>query len=318
MTRNLNRRALLATGAMAGVGAAWTGMSESWSARFLRARMAEIGQDVAPPPHTPTPAAWNDNAVTLAWLGHATVLVNFYGLRLITDPVLFTRIGVDLGIGSLGPQRLVRCALAPDALPEIDLVLVSHAHFDHLDTPSLAAIRGRPSAVMAVGTSDLLPRRGYAGVHELRWNETVTVETPRGEVVVRALEVKHWGARLGRDTHRGYNGWVLEREGRRLLIGGDTANTAVFGDHRRFGPFEAAVMPIGAYNPWISNHCTPEQAVAMADAAGARLFVPVHHQSFSLSREPVREPIERAEQMLHAEQGRLGLREIGETLVVTT
>ena len=116
MTRNLNRRALLATGAMAGVGAAWTSLSDSWSARFLRARMAEFGQDVAPPPHTPTPAAWNDNAVTLAWLGHATVLVNFYGLRLITDPVLFTRIGVDLGIGSLGPQRLVplrgrgRCA----------------------------------------------------------------------------------------------------------------------------------------------------------------------------------------------------------------
>ena len=77
-------------------------------------------------------------------------------------------------------------------------------------------------------------------------------------------------------------------------------------------------MPIGAYNPWISNHCTPEQAVAMADAAGARLFVPVHHQSFSLSREPVREPIERAERMLHAEQGRLGLREIGETVVVTS
>ena len=101
------------------------------------------------------------------------MLVNFYGLRLITDPVLFTRIGVDLGIGSLGPQRLVRCALAPDALPDIDLVLVSHAHFDHLDTPSLAAIRGRPAAVMAVGTSDLLPRRGYAGVHELRWNETI-------------------------------------------------------------------------------------------------------------------------------------------------
>jgi L-ascorbate metabolism protein UlaG (beta-lactamase superfamily) len=316
MTRNLNRRALLATGAMAGVGAAWTSMSESWSARFLRARMAEFGQDVAPPPHTPTPAAWNDNAVTLAWLGHATVLVNFYGLRLITDPVLFTRIGVDLGIGSLGPQRLVRCALAPDALPEVDLVLVSHAHFDHLDTPSLAAVRGRPAAVMAIGTSDLLPRRGYAGVHELRWNETVTVQTPRGEVVVRALEVKHWGARLGRDTHRGYTGWVLEREGRRLLIGGDTANTAVFRDHRRFGPFEAAVMPIGAYDPWISNHCTPEQAVTMADAAGARLFLPVHHQSFNLSREPVRDPIERAERMLLAERGRLGWREIGETVVL--
>jgi L-ascorbate metabolism protein UlaG (beta-lactamase superfamily) len=144
----------------------------------------------------------------------------------------------------------------------------------------------------------------------------VTLTTPHGDVVVRAIEVKHWGARIRRDTHRGYTGWVVEREGRRLLIGGDTASTSTFRDHRRFGPFEAAIMPIGAYDPWIANHCTPEQAVAMADAAGARLFAPVHHQSFALSREPVTEPIERTQQMLRAERGRLAWREIGETLVI--
>jgi L-ascorbate metabolism protein UlaG (beta-lactamase superfamily) len=316
MTRNFSRRAVLASGALASVGAAWTGLSESWSARFLRARMAEFGQDVPAAPHTPVPARWDDAAITVAWLGHATVLIDFFGLRVLTDPVLFTRIGVDLGIGSLGPQRLVSCALAADALPEIDLVLVSHAHFDHLDTPSLAAVRGRPVAVMAASTSDLLPRRAYSAVHELRWNEAITVKTARGEARIRAIEVKHWGARITRDTYRGYTGWILEREGRRLLIGGDTANTAAFGDLRAHGPFDAAVMPIGAYDPWIANHCTPEQAVAMADAAGARLFLPVHHQSFNLSREPVRAPIERAEQMLRSEQGRLGWREIGETVVV--
>ena len=314
----INRRGLLATGVLASAGAVWTSVSDSWSARFLRARVAEIGHDAPAAPHTPTPATWHDNAVTLAWLGHATVLINFYGLRILTDPVLFNRIGVDLGIGSLGPLRLVQCALRPEAVPDIDLVLVSHAHFDHLDTPSLAVVRGRPVAVMAAATSDLLPRRAYAAVHELRWNESTTVTTPRGSALVRAIEVKHWGARLQRDTHRGYTGWVVEREGKRLLIGGDTAVTATFRDHRRFGPFEAAVMPIGAYDPWISNHCTPEQAVAMADAAGARLFVPVHHQSFSLSREPVHEPIARAERMLEAERGRLGLREVGETLVVVS
>ena len=313
---SFNRRGLLATGVLAGAGAAWTSLSDSWSARFLRARLAEVGQDVPRALHTPTPATWHDNAITLAWLGHATVLINFYGLRILTDPVLFNRIGVDLGIGSLGPQRLVQCALHPDALPDIDLVLVSHAHFDHLDTPSLAAVRGRPVAVMATATSDLLPRRAFAGVHELRWNESITVTTSRGTVAIRALEVKHWGARIQRDTHRGYTGWVVEREGKRLLIGGDTASTAAFRDHRRFGPFEAAVMPIGAYDPWIANHCTPEQAVAMADAAGACLFVPVHHRTFTLSREPVDEPIARASQMLEAERGRLGWRDIGETLVV--
>jgi len=316
MGHRINRRALLASGAVAGAGAIWTSMSSSWSARFLRDRMAEWGRDVPPAPHTPAPGSWDDNAVTLAWLGHATVLVNFYGLRIITDPVLFDRIGVDLGIGSLGPLRLVRCALQPDELPEVDLVLVSHAHFDHLDTPSLSAIRGTPAAVMAAGTSDLLPRRFYSSVHELRWDESIRVATTRGDALVRAIQVRHWGARIRRDTHRGYTGWVIEREGRRLLIGGDTASTDAFRAHRRYGPFEAAVMPIGAYDPWINNHCTPEQAVAMADAAGARLFVPVHHQSFRLSREPFAEPIERTEQMLLAERDRLGLREIGQTLRV--
>lgn len=316
MNRHLSRRTILASGALAGAGAAWTSLSSSWSARFLRDRMAEWGRDLPPAPHMPAPASWSDNAITLAWLGHATVLINFYGVRIITDPVLYPRIGVDLVLGSLGPLRLVSSALAPDDLPDIDLVLVSHAHFDHLDTPSLAAIRGTPVAVMSAGTSDLLPRRYYRSAEELRWNDSTKVTTPRGEVLVRSIEVKHWGARIQRDTWRGYGGFIVEREGRRLLIGGDTAECGAFRDHHRFGPFDVAVMPIGAYNPWIRNHCTPEQAVAMADAAGARLFAPVHHKSFALSREPVTEPIERAEQMLSAERDRLGWREIGETLVM--
>ena len=313
----LNRRTFMATGAAAGVGGmAWVGTSSSWGARFLRQRFDEIGRDLPPAPHKPTPASWPDNSVTLAWLGHATVLINVYGVRILTDPVLHPRIGVDLGLGTLGPMRLVRCALAPDELPDVDLVLVSHAHFDHLDTPSLGAIRGKPAAVMAADISDLLPRRRYSSVRELRWNEAATVTTPRGDVLVRAIEVKHWGARIRRDTWRGYTGWVLEREGARILIGGDTAVTPAFTAHRHFGPFDAAVMPIGAYDPWIYNHCTPEQAVAMANAAGARLIVPVHHQSFRLSNEPFTEPIERIQEALAREPDRLALREIGETAVI--
>lgn len=304
---------------MAGVGGgAWLGMSASWPARFIRDRFNEVGRDIPGAPLTPTPATWSDNAVTLAWLGHATVLVNFFGVRILTDPTLFDRIGVDLGVGSLGPLRLVRCALTAEALPDVDLVLVSHAHFDHLDTPSLAAVRGRPAAVMGPGTSDLLPRRYYSSVRELRWNTAANVATPRGDVLVRAIEVKHWGARVRRDTWRGYAGFIVEREGRKLLIGGDTAATGLFREHRRFGPFDAAVMPIGAYDPWITNHCTPEQAVTMADAAGARLFVPVHHQSFQLSREPFMQPIERTEAALAKELDRLAVREIGQTVVISS
>jgi L-ascorbate metabolism protein UlaG (beta-lactamase superfamily) len=318
LTRHLlTRRTFIASSAVASAGgAAWLGVSSSWGARFLRQRVDEIGRDIPPAAHKPTPATWSNNAVTLAWLGHATVLINFYGVRILTDPTLYPRIGVDLGLGTLGPLRLVRCALSPEELPEVDLVLVSHAHFDHLDTQSLGAVRGTPAAVMASDIADLLPRRRYSSVRELRWNEAATVTTPRGDVLVRAIEVKHWGARIRRDTWRGYTGWIVEREGRRLLIGGDTAVTPAFKNHRRFGPFDAAVMPIGAYDPWIYNHCTPEQAVAMADAAGARIIVPVHHQSFRLSNEPFMEPVERIQDALAREHDRLGLKDIGETVVI--
>jgi L-ascorbate metabolism protein UlaG (beta-lactamase superfamily) len=319
MRRLFNRRAFLATGVAAGVGGGtWAGTSSSWAARFLRERWNEVGRDIPAAPNKPAPATWDDNAITLSWLGHATVLINFYGVRILTDPVLFPRIGVDLGLGTLGPQRLVHCALTAAELPEIDLVLVSHAHFDHLDTPSLGEVRGNPAAVMAWATSDLLPSAPYSSVSELRWDESTRVVTRQGDVVVRAIEVKHWGARIRRDTHRGYTGFVVEREGKKLLIGGDTASTHLFASHRRFGPFEAAVMPVGAYDPWIFNHCNPEQAVTMANAAGARLFVPVHHQSFQLSREPLMEPIERVQEALAKEQERLVIRAIGETAMVRT
>jgi L-ascorbate metabolism protein UlaG (beta-lactamase superfamily) len=169
---------------------------------------------------------------------------------------------------------------------------------------------------MAWETGDLLPGRSYSSVHELRWNDTTKIVTGRGDALVRSVEVKHWGARVRRDTHRGYTGFIVEREGRKLLIGGDTAQTEAFAGLRRHGPFEAAVMPIGAYDPWIRNHCTPEQAVRMADAAGARVFAPVHHQSFQLSREPLMEPIERAEGALRHETDRLAWREVGQTIVL--
>ncbi len=244
------------------------------------------------------------------------MLINFLGVRILTDPTFFARIGVYLWAGTLGPKRMVASALSPAQLPPIDLVLVSHAHFDHLDRRSLAAVPGRPAAVMAASTSDLLPRRAYRSVQELRWGERTSLRTANGEISVRAIEVRHWGARIRRDTHRGYSGYVLEREGRRLLFGGDTADTPVFADHRRHGPFAAAIMPIGGYDPWINSHCTPEQSVAMADAAGAKVFLPIHHQSYKLSDEPTSEPLERTEAALAKEAGRLGWKHTGQTTVL--
>ena len=130
------------------------------------------------------------------------------------------------------------------------------------------------------------------------------------------MQLKHWGARTRRDTYRGYNGYLIQRNGRRIIFAGDTAMTDSFAELRRHGPIDIAIMPIGAYNPWIRSHCSPEQAVEMASAAGARFVVPVHHQTFRLSFEPFREPIERFEAALSQMPERIALREIGETFVL--
>jgi L-ascorbate metabolism protein UlaG (beta-lactamase superfamily) len=315
-SRFFSRRTFLLGGAAAGAAGLWVTLSSSWYARFFRERFKEVGRDVPPARYKPEPKTWSDSKLTFSWLGHATVLVNFHGVRILVDPALYSRIGVFLGLGSLGPKRLTAPALRPAELPEIDLLLVTHAHFDHLDTPSLSAVRGRPAAVMSKGTSDLIPRGPYSSIRELGWGESATIDTPRGGVTVRSIEVKHWGARVRRDTWRGYGGFVVERDGRKLLFAGDTADTPLLAGHRNLGPFEAAFMPVGAYDPWIHNHCTPEQAVTMARAAGARLFVPIHHQSFKLSNEPFMDPIERVQGALAGEPDRLALRDIGQTVVV--
>jgi L-ascorbate metabolism protein UlaG (beta-lactamase superfamily) len=95
------------------------------------------------------------------------------------------------------------------------------------------------------------------------------------------------------DTYRGYNGYLIESGRYRILFGGDTAITPAFRAVRTTKPIDLAIMPIGAYNPWIYNHCTPEQAWQMGNDAGAERFITIHHQTFQLSREPLFEPIER-------------------------
>ena len=116
--------------------------------------------------------------------------------------------------------------------------------------------------------------------------------------------------------YRGYNGYVLERHNRRIIFSGDTALTDSFAELRGFGPIDLAIMPIGAYNPWIHSHCTPEQAVQMANEAGAHFIIPVHHQTFRFSVEDFREPIERFHAALHKTPERIALREIGEIFVL--
>ena len=244
------------------------------------------------------------------------MLINFFGVKILTDPVLFPRIGIRLPGFTIGPKRLTAPALQFHELPNIDLIVLSHAHFDHLDRRTLRCFGESTTVITARATRDLLRHTRFRNVTELDWGERNSFKASAGELNVSAFPVNHWGARKQRDTYRGYNGYLLERKGRRIIFTGDTALTDSFAEIRRHGAIDVAIMSIGAYNPWIQSHCTPEQAVEMANAAGARFILSVHHQTFRLSFEPLREPIERFQAALSNTPKRIALREIGETFVL--
>jgi len=229
---------------------------------------------------------------------------------------LFARIGIRLPFLTIGPKRLTEPALAFAELPPIDLILLSHAHFDHIDRRTLKLFPESTRVITASRTRDLLRGTKFCEVIELGWNESVLL-TPRGRALeIRAFQPKHWGARLQYDVQRGYNSYVILRNNRRIIYGSDTANTDAFAKLNDGEPYDLAIMGIGAYDPWIWAHSTPEQAVAMADAAGADFIMPVHHQTFRLSVEPFREPIERFTRALAKSPERIALREIGQTFIL--
>jgi len=287
-----------------------------WVRHLWREWAIESWRPITPAFAKPVPAEWSDARMTLAWLGHATVLLNFYGVTILTDPALFPRIGIRLPGFTIGPKRLTAPALTVHELPKIDIVLLSHAHFDHFDLRTLHRFDNSTKVVTAPRTKDLLRWTRLRDVTELRWGERTSIKTSAGNIDVVAFRVKHWGTRVQRDEYRGYNGYVLEREGRRIVFGGDTAMTDSFAELREKGRVDLAIMSIGCYNPWIRTHCNPEQAVQMANDAGAQFIMPVHHQTFRLSFEPLREPIERFETALRQTPERIALREIGQTFVL--
>ncbi len=151
---------------------------------------------IAPAPHRPDPTQWPADRATVSWLGHATVLGNFFGTWFLTDPALETRIGLGRGFAKFGPRRLVAPALKPRELPPIDLLLLSHAHMDHTDLGTLRSLPQNAHVIVQPGNRDLVRR--FRNVDELPWGERLTVHG----VEIESVEVRHWGARMITDRHR--------------------------------------------------------------------------------------------------------------------
>jgi L-ascorbate metabolism protein UlaG (beta-lactamase superfamily) len=287
--------------------------------RMIRQMIFDGRGKPRPPVHRPVPAQWRNDAITGSVLGHSTVFLNFLGVHVLTDPVFSNRVGLGVPPFILGPKRYHAPALAPRELPAPDLIVLSHAHFDHFDVWSLRKFNRRTPVVTARATADLLHCHGFRNVHELDWGQAKTIVTRGGSIRITALEVAHWGARMMRDNQRGYNGYLIERAGHAVCFAGDTAYTTAFSRlHDPARPIDLMLMPIGAYDPWIHAHCNPEQAAEMARQAGARAFVPIHHETFKLSAETMDEPAARIRAAFADEPQRLLAVNVGETFRVPT
>jgi L-ascorbate metabolism protein UlaG (beta-lactamase superfamily) len=299
-------------------------LSEENGARRSRREMIAYNEPSERPALKPDPSTWDNSTISAAWLGHSTVLINFFGTRIITDPVFSERIGLNVaGLFTIGPRRLVYPALTIDELPPIDLILLSHAHFDHLDVPSIERFNRSIPVIMAKNTYDVLEDLEFKTVYELDWGQWTTI----GDLRVEALEVKHFGWRYpweqdrsrGNGDGRSYNAYLLSRHGRHIVFGGDTSYHEKFKSLLQRGlRIELAMMPIGAYDPWIFNHADPEQALAMSDHMGAERVLPIHWRTFIQSEEPTFEPIERLKKAAQDRPERIVLDTIGQTWFAAT
>lgn len=248
---------------------------------------------------------WDKYELAAAWVGHATVVLRIGGTTILTDPVFSHRVGVGMGLMTAGPRRLVGPATSLKDLPKVDLILISHAHFDHLDRPTLARLPKRTPIVTAAHTRDLLTDIGFRRVREVTWNESIRVDG----ITIKGLQPQHWGARTFHDMQRTYNAYLIRSDAdQSILFGGDTAHTHSFDG---IGPIDLAILGIGAYAPYVAAHATPEQAWAMAQRMPARNLLPMHHSTFRLSYEPTAEPIQRLMRAAGEQGDRIVVREVG-------
>jgi len=240
------------------------------------------------------PKLVSNGKLGLTFIGHASFFVQMGGQNVIIDPN-FARWLFVL-------KRLRQPGVQLRDLPPIDLVLVTHAHFDHLHRPSLRAIvqqaRSRraapPIIVVPHHVMDLVSDLGFGDVVELDWWNSYR----HRELTVTHVPSRHWGARIIQDSHRGYGGYVLRDSKHSLYHAGDTAYFSGFREiGRRLAP-ELALLPIGAYNPpsFRNVHTNPADATRAFLDLNARWMVPMHYGTFKLSHEPMEEPLQLLEQ----------------------
>lgn len=267
---------------------------------IVRARLSKQWQsyqaerDIVPTANPDIRREPTDNAV-VTWLGHATVLIQHRGANVLTDP-MFSQYASPVSFA--GPRRITQPALQLDELPPIHAVLISHDHYDHLDTATIKALGDAPQYFVPLGIKAWLVNKGIsaARVHELDWWATQEIDVQGETLSFTATPAQHFSGRSlwGRDKTL-WSSWSVAWKDFRLWFGGDTGyNDIQFKEiGRRLGPFDLGIIPIGAYEPrWFMRtvHVNPAEAVRIHEDIGAIRSFGMHWGTFVLAGEGVLTP----------------------------
>ncbi len=271
--------------------------------RVLASTFAPRTADLPRVPNDGAALRSNHDRATITWVGHATLLVQLDGVNLLTDPQWSDRASP---LSWAGPRRFTPPGVRFEDLPPIHLVVISHDHYDHLDVATVTRLAEthHPRFLVPLGIKAWLADLGITDVEELDWWQS---RAERG-LTVTCVPAHHFSGRTLLDRNRRlWAGWAVQGRGRRLYFAGDTA---MFGGFKqigeRLGPFDLALLPIGAYLPPVimkAVHITPEEALQAFEDVRGQVMVPMHWGTFDLAEEPLTEPPRR----LAAEASRRGL-----------
>jgi N-acyl-phosphatidylethanolamine-hydrolysing phospholipase D len=244
----------------------------------------------------------NRQGVTVTWIGHATVLWQINGLNILTDPHFGPRASP---VSFAGPKRLTPLTVSLPQLPRIDVVLLSHNHYDHLDRGTVLALNaqagGPPRFMVPLGVDLWMRNEGITNVQRMDWWDEQTLSAPGGDLTLHFVPVQHWSSRTPWDRSATlWGGFVVQGQVAgvpyRMFFAGDTGYSPDFEVlGQRFGGFDFSVIPVGCYEPrwFMSNqHVNEDEAVRIHLDLKSRLSMGVHWGSFRLCDDPIHAPIE--------------------------
>ncbi|HCX49823.1 MAG TPA: MBL fold metallo-hydrolase [Bacillus sp. (in: Bacteria)] len=253
----------------------------------------------------------NRSRTSYTWIGHSTFLLQLDGLNILTDPVWAKRMGFQ--------KRLTEPGIPLGELPEIDVVVISHGHYDHLDFPTLKKLKGNPQYFVPVGMKTLFEKKGYHNVIELSWWK----RTEYKGIQVHFVPAQHWTRRTLTDMNTSHwGGWIFQTAGETFYFVGDTGYFSGFKEIAERFTIDTVFMPIGAYEPeWFmaDSHISPEDSVKAFIELEAKQFVPMHYGAYRLADDTGPEALERLVQAWEIQElpkEQLQILLIGETVML--